>query len=44
LREGFSPEDLKIPKRIFETPSSLGEIEEDFLQMTIKHFIAKIKE
>jgi len=44
LREGFSPEDLKIPKRIFETPSSLGEIREDFLQRTVKHFIAKIKE
>lgn len=44
LREGFSPEDLKIPKRIFETPSSLGEIREDFLQRTVKHFITKIKE
>ena len=40
-REGFDPAKLRIPRRILETPSPLGVLDEDFLRRAIAHFIAQ---
>ena len=32
VREGFSFDDLRIPRRILETPSALGQLDEEFLR------------
>ncbi len=37
-REGFSLDNLRLPKRIFETPSSIGKLDEEFIRKTIEHF------
>jgi aldehyde:ferredoxin oxidoreductase len=37
-REGFDWAQLRIPRRILETPSALGAIDEDFLRRTIELF------
>lgn len=38
LREGFDPERLRIPSRIFETPSARGYIDEKMIRESIKEF------
>lgn len=38
LREGFDPENLRIPKRIFETETPVGIINDDFLKKSVKDF------
>jgi aldehyde:ferredoxin oxidoreductase len=35
-REGFDPQTLRIPGRILETPSPLGQIDEGFMRQTIQ--------
>ncbi len=37
-REGFKPRDLRIPKRIFETPSPLGQVDEKYLRESVEEF------
>ncbi len=37
-REGFDPARLRIPRRILETPSPLGTLDEDFLRRAIARF------
>ncbi len=39
VREGFEPAELRIPERILETPSPLGEIDEEFLRKAVAHFV-----
>jgi aldehyde:ferredoxin oxidoreductase len=43
IREGFDPTALRIPRRILETPSPLGTLDEDFLHRTIAHFVEGIR-
>jgi len=42
LRLGYSPEDLKPPKRIFETPSPFGNISEDYVKEALNYYKEKI--
>jgi len=35
FREGFSPENLRIPKRILETASPVGNLDEEFIKDTV---------
>ncbi len=45
LDMGFDLEkDLKLPRRIFETPSPHGKISEEFMQKALDHFRKRIKE
>jgi len=37
LREGFSPEDLRLPKRIFQTPSLVRDWDEPYLRTALAH-------
>jgi aldehyde:ferredoxin oxidoreductase len=37
-REGFAFDRLRLPKRIFETPSPAGPFDEEFVRQTIKYF------
>ena len=37
-REGFDPTQLCIPRRILETPSALGPLDEGFLRRAIQLF------
>jgi aldehyde:ferredoxin oxidoreductase len=37
IREGFSLDNLRLPKRIFETPSPMGKVDEKFIRETIEH-------
>ena len=37
IREGFSLDNLRLPKRIFETPSPIGKLDEKFIRETIEH-------
>lgn len=37
-REGFKMEDLRLPERIFETPSPAGPFDEDLMRDTIKQY------
>ena len=39
MREGFDPAALRIPRRILETPSPLGLLEEEFLRQCIARFV-----
>ncbi len=39
LREGFEPDRLRIPRRILETPSPLGVVEEAYLRRAIARFV-----
>ncbi|MFW9914137.1 MAG: aldehyde ferredoxin oxidoreductase N-terminal domain-containing protein [Candidatus Thorarchaeota archaeon] len=41
-RAGFDPDSLRIPKRIFETPSPLGDINEDTIRKAISHYVQAI--
>ncbi len=42
LREGFKPEELRIPERILETPSPLGQIDEAFLRKAVAHLVREV--
>lgn len=42
IREGFSFKNLRIPKRIFETPSSAGMIDESYLHSVLRSMEQKI--
>jgi aldehyde:ferredoxin oxidoreductase len=35
-REGFDPTQLRIPRRILETPSALGSLDEGFLRRAMQ--------
>jgi aldehyde:ferredoxin oxidoreductase len=37
-REGFKPRELRIPRRIFETPSPLGKVEEKYIRESVEEF------
>ncbi len=37
-REGFDPLKLRVPRRILETPSALGPLDEDFINRAIQLF------
>jgi len=37
VQEGFSFDNLRLPKRIFETPSSVGKLDEGFIRRAIEH-------
>jgi aldehyde:ferredoxin oxidoreductase len=37
IREGFSLDNLHLPKRIFETPSPMGKLDEKFIRETIEY-------
>ena len=41
-REGFDAEALRIPRRILETDSPLGELEEGFMRQAISHFVSSL--
>ena len=43
IRGGFSFDKLRIPKRILETPTSMGLLKEEFLRESIKEFKKKIE-
>ncbi|MEW6161740.1 MAG: aldehyde ferredoxin oxidoreductase family protein [Nitrospirota bacterium] len=38
IGEGFSLDNLYLPKRIFETPSASGKLDEKFIREAIEHF------
>ena len=38
IREGFSLDNLRLPKRIFETPSAIGNLDESYIRQAIGHF------
>ncbi len=42
LREGFNPEELRVPKRIFETSTPLGILDENFIKETVKHYMNSV--
>ncbi len=42
IREGFKPEELRIPKRIFETSTPLGMLDENFIKETVKHYMDSV--
>lgn len=42
LREGFKLEELRIPERILETPSPLGQIDEAFLRKAVAHLAREV--
>ena len=44
MREGFSLEKIKLPKRIFETPTPHGKLSEEFMQKLLDLFRQKIME
>jgi aldehyde:ferredoxin oxidoreductase len=37
-REGFKPRELRIPGRVFETPSPLGKVEEKYIRESVEEF------
>jgi len=42
IREGFNPDSLRIPKRILETPTSLGTLQENTLREGVELYFAKV--
>jgi aldehyde:ferredoxin oxidoreductase len=44
MREGFDPAGLHIPRRILETPSPLGLVDEAFLRRSIARFVESVQE
>ena len=38
IREGFTFEQLRLPRRIFETPAPAGTFDEAFMRQTIEHY------
>ncbi|KAA0259201.1 aldehyde ferredoxin oxidoreductase family protein [Deferribacter autotrophicus] len=43
FREGFSFDSLRLPKRIFETPSPLGKLDEGYMRSVLEHVKEIIK-
>jgi len=43
-REGFDLARVRIPGRILETPSPLGQVDRAFIQQAIDHFAEKLDE
>lgn len=41
-REGFSMDKLRLPKRIFETLSPVGKLDEEFIRKTVEHVKEKM--
>jgi aldehyde:ferredoxin oxidoreductase len=41
-REGFELTQLRLPRRIFETPAPAGKFDEDFMRQTMAHFAEKL--
>lgn len=41
-RHGFAPNSLRIPQRIFDTPSPTGPITEKFIRQGIKEYVANL--
>jgi len=42
IREGFSPEDLRLPKRIFQTPSIVRDWDESYLREALRCLRAEV--
>ncbi len=42
IREGFDPEKLRIPSRIFETASSRGAISEEEIRNSVTNYFRKL--
>ena len=42
VREGFNPEELKPPKRIYETPTPLGHVDEKLMEEAVKLFYERL--
>ncbi len=42
LREGFDPENLRIPGRIFETASPVGNLDEKFIRDTVASYVSAV--
>ncbi|MCD6444272.1 aldehyde ferredoxin oxidoreductase family protein [Candidatus Bathyarchaeota archaeon] len=42
VREGFNPEKLKPPKRIYETPTPLGYVDEKLMEEAVKLFYERL--
>ncbi len=42
LREGFDPAALRVPRRILETPSPLGILDEHFIRQAVACFAAEV--
>jgi aldehyde:ferredoxin oxidoreductase len=38
VREGFTLDDIRVPKRILETPSPLGKVDEEFIRKAVAYF------
>lgn len=43
ILEGFEPEKIRIPKRILETPTPLGQISEEYLRRVIAYYARLVK-
>ncbi|MEX2738381.1 MAG: aldehyde ferredoxin oxidoreductase family protein [Candidatus Wukongarchaeota archaeon] len=44
LREGFKPENLRIPKRALETTTPHGQIDEEMISEAVKTYFKKVQE
>jgi aldehyde:ferredoxin oxidoreductase len=42
FREGFKPEEMRIPRRILETLSPTGYLDEDYIKETIKYYMEAV--
>lgn len=42
LREGFDPEKIRLPKRIYETPTPNGKIDPEYMERALRYFKRKI--
>ena len=42
VREGFDFGDLRLPRRIFETPSPAGQFDEDFMRQVIRRYAMEV--
>jgi len=43
LREGFNPENLRVPRRITETPTPHGKISEETIKRAVSFYVEKVK-
>ncbi|MEM3960659.1 MAG: aldehyde ferredoxin oxidoreductase family protein [Sulfolobales archaeon] len=43
LEEGFNPLDMRIPRRILETPTPLGQVSEGFIKNIVSQYVEKIR-
>ncbi len=44
IREGFNVSKLRIPRRIFETPSPHGKLSEEYIERALKYFEKRLME